>query len=225
MMKFRDVMKVYGEQLLTESSFARIFTTYFNTGFIIVSADRTPEAELGLKFTHQQSEEQSHKNNENREVLRRSVVSAGFGFIPLIGGFKEAIVDANGKESLKDVESELSFLIPSVRPSSREKIEENDEALFKLGCNISAEFNQDSFLYKPSNNVDTNAYFVDRDGVIRKTFQNLSIDNMKEVYFSFLKSNPKNRLSFTEGFVKIPRSPKSATEARERYGELFWKFI
>lgn len=211
--------------VLNEASFARVVTTYFDTGFIVITADRSCEAETGRKCSEEEEKQQSLKNKENEKKIEKMIRSAGFGYLPTYGGFKEKVVDKDGNEKLVDSPNvEKSFIVPSIRVASYKK--RNDyESLKNLGTQLATEFNQDSFLYKPPSEVDTNAYYIDKTGKVDMTFKDVTANDLGQIYFTQMrKMNPNRRFTMIERIYLIPKPPNSTSEARNRYGEFFHRF-
>lgn len=208
-------------QLLDETRFSRVVTKYFDTGFIIVSAQRTCEAEKGRKCTAKELEHQQWTNNQNDKDIHWDFTRAKFGFVPVYGGYREKVVGSDGVESYKaEPIIEKSYIVPN----NHEDIED----IKKLGMSLCEKYNQDSFLFKPPNAKDTKAYFIDRNGGVMDTFTGKTISDMTQQYYTFLrKENPIKRFTMKETkewIHYVPYSPDSATAARERYGEIFIKF-
>lgn len=120
---------------IEESNLSRIFNHYENTPFIVISAER-PDAD----------------NKKNTLSLKNDIRSAGFGYIPVDGAWKEEGV----------VSSEYSFFIPM--PSSA-----NFDDFFKWGISMCKKYNQDSVLI--SNGEDNVSYF-DQYGNSKMSFSN-----------------------------------------------------
>lgn len=217
----QDIFLKY--QVLTEASLARVLGKYFDTGFIVISADRTCEAEKGSPCDAKELHQQALLNKQNEVEIRNDLRAAGFGFIPTLGGYRERVIDDQGNEKLIDNPTpEKSFVIPAVKSASHEIRDYQD--LKELGITMSKKYNQDSFLYKPPNNVDKKAYYITKDGNVDMTFNHVSADNMQQIYFTKLRKKAKRRFTMTENKMPIyfiPKSPGSVAEARNRYGEIF----
>jgi len=205
-------------QLLDEVHFSRVMTKYFDKGFIIVSAERTCEAEKGRKCSAKEMEHQQWTNKQNDKDIHWDFTRAKFGFVPVYGGYREKVSAPDGTESfVAEPVIEKSYIVPNNH--------ENIEDIKKLGMFLCKKYNQDSFLFKPPNAEDTKAYFVDRNGGVIDTFTGKTISDMTQQYYTHLrKENPVKRFSFKEWIHYVPESPDGATAARERYGEIFIKF-
>ena len=222
-------------QLVTEASLARVLGKYFETGFMIVSAERGCESEKKRDCTEEEGMEQEQQNKKNERAIRQDIREAGFGFVPAFGGFRELVQDKEtGDVSFRDNPNpEASFVVPMKPGKSLDELRD-------LGVQLSAKYNQDSFLYKPPATDDNKAYFIDKYGNVETSFSNVTVGDMSQVYFTYLRKNsPNRRFSLTdpgageqadseeenlirENFVMyIPRSPKTFGEAKQRMGEIF----
>tara|TARA_R110000851_G_scaffold309089_7_gene468378 strand:+ start:1739 stop:2431 length:693 start_codon:yes stop_codon:yes gene_type:complete len=222
-------------QLVTEASLARVLGKYFETGFMIVSAERGCESEKKRDCTEEEGMEQEQQNKKNERAIRQDIREAGFGFVPAFGGFRELVQDKEtGDVSFQDNPNpEASFVVPMKPGKSLDELRD-------LGMQLSAKYNQDSFLYKPPATDDNKAYFIDKYGNVETSFSNVTVGDMSQVYFTYLRKNsPNRRFSLTdpgageqadseeenlirENFVMyIPRSPKTFGEAKQRMGEIF----
>lgn len=209
---------------INEASFAKVVTDYFDYGFIIISASRTCKAEMGKTCTEEEELEQRRKNNQNEKQMRKDLASSGFGYIPTYGGYKEKVIDKEtGKVSYVDnPNAEPSFIVPAIKVGTTNK-KLDHERLKELGISLSKKYNQDEFLYKPPNSVDKNAYFVTKDGSESMKFDDVKINDMSQIYFTYLRKRGGNRRFSltTESVLYIDASPLSLSEARKRYGEIF----
>jgi hypothetical protein len=212
-------------QVLTEASLGRVLNKYFDIGFMVITADRTCEAEKGTACTEQEIAEQTKINKQNEEALKSDLASAGFGFIPTYGGFRERVVDPDtGEEKLIDnPEPELSFIVPAQKRGSKGQAAGDSQELKQLGMELSAKYNQDSFLFKSPASEDSSAYWITRTGEEEMSFDDVVANDLEQIYFTKLRKKP-GRFSLTEDqqfALYIPKSPKSVAEARRRYGEIF----
>ena len=90
-------------QLVTEASLARVLGKYFETGFIIISAERGCASEKQRDCTEEEEMEQEQKNKKNERAIRQDIREAGFGFVPAFGGFRELVQDKEtGDVSFQD---------------------------------------------------------------------------------------------------------------------------
>jgi hypothetical protein len=205
-------------QCLTETKFSRVMTAYFEKGFIIVSAERSCEAEKGSSCTSQEIEIQIVNNNKNDKQIRQDIRKDGFGFVPTNGGYREKVIGKDGTETYVDnPHPEKSYIIQNTFEDTR-RIEQ-------LGKDLCTKYNQDSFLFKPPQAQDPKAYFVDRNGNILATFTGKTISDLTQQYYTYLrKENPIKRFSLKEWVLYVPKPPKTATAAYERFGEIFINF-
>ncbi len=133
------VTKVTENKKLEESNLSRIFNHYKNDPFIVISAERTPEKD--------ETEEQAkQKNKKNTLSLKNDIRSAGFGYIPVDGGWKEDGI----------VSTEASFFIP--KPSG---IDYSD--FFDWGIEMCKKYGQYAVLI--SNGEGNIAYYTQEGNV------------------------------------------------------------
>ena len=224
-------------QLVTEASLGRVLGKYFEIGFIIISAERSCNAEQQRECSDEEQFEQEKLNKQNERRIKEDIRDEGFGFVPAYGGFRELVVDPeSGDQRFQDnPDPEPSYVIP-LKPGK------SVTELRQLGMMLSRKYNQDSFLFKPPQHGDNKAYFVDKEGNNEMSFSDVTVADMTQVYFTYLrKSSPSRRFSMTEPFsgspagtedeastelqesfaMYIPRSPKTFGEAKLRMGEIF----
>ena len=212
-------------QVLTEASLARVLDKYFDIGFMVITADRTCEAEKGTACSEEEIAGQTKINKQNEKSLKSDLAAAGFGFVPTYGGFRERVVDPEtGEEELIDnPEPEMSYIVPAQKRGSKGQGANDAAELRQLGMDLSARYKQDSFLFKPPASEDSAAYWITRSGKEEMSFDNAVANDLEQIYFTKLRKKP-GRFSLTEDqqfALYIPNSPKSASEARQRYGEIF----
>ena len=205
-------------QPINETDLSRIVTDYMDAGFIIISSDRTCEAEHeGKKCTEEQEAEQEAINQENLKVIKTVVRDRGFGYVPVLGGYRELIATEPGepKQYVDTEDPEDSLLI-----HSRGK----DQDLKALGVELAQMFKQDSFFYKPPQSVDPNAYYLKQDGSVEMTFTNFKYNDISQIYYTQLAKKPHRRFTaIPESFqFYLRKHPRSVSEARRRYGETFF---
>lgn len=212
-------------QVLSEASLGRVLDKYFDIGFMVITADRTCEAEKGSACSEEEVNGQTKINKQNEKSLKSDLAAAGFGFVPTYGGFRERVVDPDtGEEKLIDnPEPEMSFIVPAQKRGSKGQGAGDAEELRQLGMELSARYNQDSFLFKPPASEDGSAYWITRSGKEEMSFDDVVANDLEQIYFTKLRKKP-GRFSLTEDqrfAIYIPKAPKSAAEARQRYGEIF----
>ncbi len=208
-------------QPITEADLSRIVTDYMDDGFIIITSDRSCEAEQGLPAGEPCPEDlaaaQAQINQENFPKLQKAVRDAGFGYVPVLGGYKEQLPTEPGepKQYVDTDDPEDSLLI-----HSRKKPQE----LMQLGIDLSKQFNQDSFFYKPPADTDKNAYWIKQDGSIDMTFKDFTYNDISQIYYTQLAKKPHRRFTaLPESFqFYLRKHPVSVSEARRRYGETFF---
>lgn len=214
--------------VLNETSFSRVVGKHFDSGFIAISADRSCEAEKGKPCSEEEVSRQEKKNKQNEESIKKDIRSSGYGFIPVLGGYKEKVIDPEtGEEKLVDNPNpEKSFIIPFSKGYSYKPGEENNfEDFKKLGIKLARKYNQDSFLLKPPNQLDKKAYWINQQGDVEETFSGKTNvgDLMKPFFTKIKKGRETQRFSLVEYY--IPKPPNSSAEARKRYGELFIRLL
>ena len=225
---FKTSKSSYMMQRLDETTMTALQGKYMESGFIVIAPDRTCQAELGLAYGEPcppgAEEEQNLKNQQNRETMKQEIRSAGFGFTPVMGGYKEKLVDpVSGEESRVDTNApESGFLVMAQPGRPNLGIDE----LKELGMQLSAKYNQDSFFFKPPNAESTDAYYLKRDGSIDMTFHDFKFGDLEQEYYTQLakgpeKRQPDKRFSALMESMLVPVPPRNATEARSRRGEFF----
>ena len=225
---FKTSKSSYMMQRLDETTMTALQGKYMESGFIVITPDRTCQAELGLAYGEPcppgAEEEQNLKNQQNRETMKQEIRSAGFGFTPVMGGYKEKLVDpVSGEESRVDTNApESGFLVMAQPGRPNLGIDE----LKELGMQLAAKYNQDSFFFKPPNAESTDAYYLKRDGSIDMTFHDFKFGDLEQEYYTQLakgpeKRQPDKRFSALMESMLVPVPPRNATEARSRRGEFF----
>lgn len=217
-------------QRLDEVSLHRIFEKYYELGFIIISSDRSCEAEKGADCTDEEIAAQRQSNIENRKLLQKQVRKAGFSYLPVFGGYKEKVAQPDGSFKEADTKKpESSLIVPAMKVGGKKH---DPDSLYKLALKLiqpksAGGFNQDSFLWKPPQAEDSKAYFIDQAGNTELEFEAKTANDLTQPYYTYLKTKWKDtkRFSMTECFeVFINNHPKNASEAFTRYGEDFFKF-
>ena len=227
--KWKEYTGEYGLQQLNEADMTRVLTKYVDDGFIVITSDRTCEAEKGLSggdtCSAEESAEQDKINHQNYKEMVAAVRGSGFGYIPAFGGYKEKVVDKDtGKETSVDTDKPENSIIIVARPN----IGKDHEALKALGIEIAKKYNQDSFFYKPPNPEDTKAYYIDRTGGVDMEFSSFRPEDVAQEFYTQLKKGRKRRFTALpenlEKIIYLRQHPKSVWEARRRYGEIFLRF-
>tara|TARA_B100000700_G_scaffold307170_1_gene383281 strand:- start:1979 stop:2659 length:681 start_codon:yes stop_codon:yes gene_type:complete len=199
---------------LTEAKLARVMTKYMENGFIIITSDRTCNAEMGRKCTQEEESEQASINKQNYQDLVADARTSGFGYIPALGGYKEKITDPEtGQETTVDTEKpENSIIIVS----------RGDIAALKdFGLKIAKKYNQDSFFFKPPNEEDEGAYYLKQDGSVDMSFSSFKPEDIEQEFYTQLKKDKRRFTALPERKVFFRDRPSSVWEARRRYGELY----
>ena len=100
------------------------------------------------------------------------------------------------------------------------------EKLKEFGISMANEYNQDSFLFKPANEDDTGAYYITKTGDVDMSFDDVTPNDIEQIYYTQLRKRRHERFTFTEDLVyemRIPNPPNSTAEARLRRGEVFYR--
>ncbi len=194
---------------LVESSLNRLLTKHYSDGFIIVTSYRADEKSI-------------EQNNKDFAELKKLVVSKGYSFIPVYGGF----IENKDTDTEREVR-EPALIIPNHKVGSTKEYDD-DKGLYNLGLELIKRYNQDSFLYKPKGD-SSESYYIDKTGNVDMTFNNKSINDLTNIYFTDLskKFGGKNnktskRFTFTENLY-LKQSPVDLNSAKSRYGEQFFK--
>lgn len=107
---------------LYEASLGRFWSHLeYHEPIIIISAERGDKTKA--------------ENNSNTKELRRSIVSGGFGFAKVVGGYVETLSDG----STKDIDGEQSSAI-FAKPTE-------EKALLKLGMILGTKYEQECILF------------------------------------------------------------------------------
>lgn len=190
-----------------ETTLNRVMSKHFNDGFIIITADRS-------EITNKREKEQRFKQ------LKNDIANAGYSYIPVYGGYKETDPET-GK--LYDAPSfEHGLIVPNQKPFTNEA-RETDE-LVDLGKNLAKKYDQESFLYKPQGQ-NNKAFWIDQNGNVTNEFNNVTINNAAQMFFTKLFQGKKSGKS-DRRFTFLPelflnKAPYNASEAYKRFGEQF----
>lgn len=212
----------YGLIKLDEVKLNRITLYHMKNGFIIITANRSCEAEKGSgNCTENEIIAQNKKNIENNKQIKKDITRSGFSFIQTYGGFKEKIIDkTTEKEDYKDV-LEPSYIVPSNRNKMTSKINIDVNGVKLLGIDLSKKYNQDVFMFGDGNKF----YFVDKDGKTEQELSNVKLNDITQIYYTKLfKSRRRADRRFTIFEIFGRQSPGSLSESLSRYGETFIKY-
>ena len=177
-------------RIFSEASFNKLITNHFEYGFIVITA-----AAPGI----------SHNVNEkNEQLLKQQLKNSPFSYLPVVGAWKD--------EDTNIVSKEYSFLV-SCRGRTT-TIASDWNVLLEFGQKLCGEFNQKSFLSKPPNNIDKNAYYIDRNGNVIETFSSRVLNNPSKLLYTYMKGRPDRRFTMIECLVPI--SPDSPGERNMR---------
>ena len=181
-------------RLLTEATINRILTKHSDSGFIIVSANRTDKTKK--------------ENDKNTKSLIADIRKSGYSYFPVYGGYK-------GTDGMVD-KYEPSFFITNYKGKT---LQDNFDELFDLAVELCNKYNQDSVLVKAPNDVPK---YIDRNGeVVGKEKQNdkVSINRIEQKYFTALykKDNGTKRMTYDMDFnMYLNPLPCTLNEAMRR---------
>jgi len=219
--------------VLSETAFSRIVTDYGKKGYIIITSDRSCEAEKGQNCSEEEVIDQDKVNAENMKQLQSEIRSAGYGYLPALGGYKEDLIDPETKKPARDEEGEI-IKVDTERPENsiivmaRPEKGRDHEELKQYGMELTDKYSQDSFFYKPPNNEDEGAYWITSDGTIDMSFEKFTANDLKQEFYTQMSRGPRHRFTAIdenrEMVFRVRTSPTSTAEARRRYGEIFLKF-
>ncbi len=226
---------------LDETSFNRLVSTYFDYGFVIISANRTRGGYFGTSDITPEQEEELRKRNKKADAeLKQDLRHTGFGYVPVWGGYKEKAKDpvtgetimekdpTTGEEKPKLVdtsEPEPSYIIVGKKAAGQEPAD--PEKLKALGMQLTTKYDQDTFLWKPPNKIDKDAYYITKDGSVDMTFSEpKSIDNLTKLFYTQMRNKGKHRYTLNEESMTywVRQGPDGMQEAIKRYGEEFFRF-
>ena len=215
--------------VLSETAFSRIVTDYAEAGYIVVTSDRTCEAEKGSSCSEEEEKEQALANKNNIAQLKQDLRSSGFGYLPVLGGYREKVKDPKTGGDVIGDDGEPTRVDTNNPENSVIVMAEGDHEEFKaLGQSLAKKYSQDSFFYKPPNSVSKGAYWIKQDGSVDMKFDDFAYNDVSQIFYTMMDRGPKHRFTaISEGremFFRIKTSPKSMAEARERYGEEFITF-
>ena len=76
---------------LNETTIKRVAGQHMDGGFIVITADRSCDAELKRDCTPEEEKEQIERNNKNNKELEKDLKAHKFGYVPVYGGYREKI--------------------------------------------------------------------------------------------------------------------------------------
>jgi hypothetical protein len=210
-----DQILMEGTQYLVESSLNRILDTHTRNGYIIITSYWGG------------GEKSDQQNKSDFAQIKQDVRGYGFSYVPVFGGFVEDI----GEPTEREVR-EPALFVPNYKVATN-KPYDDDSLIRNMGIELSKKYNQDSFLYKPRDGEK--AYYIDKNGNVDMTFNNKTVNDLTQIYFTDLAKshhakgkNDKGfgkstkRYSFTEN-IYLSKSPVDLNDAKKRYGELFFR--
>lgn len=180
--------------------------THSEAGYVIISASR--------------GEFDYVENVRRTKKMKQAIDASGFSYIPVWGGF----VETNEEGERQEVK-EKSFIITNFKRGKGDPTQGSND-LKNLGQSLCSEFEQESFLYKPQG-AESKAYYLGPQGNVMASFNATSPTTAADNYFTNLKKSKKKSsvgksFTYSEGIVYLAKSPKTVSEAIQRYGELFF---
>ena len=211
--------KLEGYVRINETSYDKLTNYHLENGFIILSAFRS---EFSLS-----------QNRERTRKLKNDIKDAGFGFIPVVGGYREIIKSDNPNWDKADVVSgkdgecifqttEESVLVPNYDMKTKEPMSDF-EVLRKLAIRLGQKYDQDTVLISPPNGkahyvITSNRYASSVGstiGAIDMQFDKMSLANIADAYFTSL-AKTMNRLKHkSDGGVKFENKTYTGAYIRE----------
>jgi hypothetical protein len=149
---------------IDEATLHRVFDRHKDTGYIVISANRSERPDLKTGKVERTRED----NIAAYRKLHAMVKSSPFGYLPLWGGFKEAGKDA--------VDPEPSFMVfPKKHFDELDDGNSNFDDLMKFGMDAMTEFGQDAIMVCfPIDYYDKEragkTTWVDKDNIVTATF-------------------------------------------------------
>ena len=220
-------------RVLSETAFSRIVTDYGEKGYIVITSDRSCEAEKGQDCSEEEAAAQDEVNAANMKQLQSDIRSAGYGYLPTLGGYKEDLIDPETKKPVRDEQGEI-VKVDTDRPENsiivmaRPEKGRDHEELKQYGMELADKYGQDSFFYKPPNDEDEGTYWITPAGAIDMSFEKFTINDLKQEFYTQMARGPRHRFTALdenrEMIFRVRTSPTSTAEARRRYGEIFLKF-
>ena len=187
---------------LTETNVERMLSKHKDAGYIVLSAYRNSNTE--------------QENNIDTKQLKKDINNSGYSFIPVWGAYAEDPEEEGAERP--QVQTEKSFIITNFPKGSKVPNETTDE-LFSLGKNLAGKYNQDSFLYVPSEgsklyNGEDLAYWIDRNGkIVDEPFKSVSPTKDADEFFSRISKSHRDVIDYKnkEGDIEPSKRDKSFT--------------
>lgn len=198
-----------GIRILDEMSLNRLFTKHFRDGFIIITADKSYISDPRVA-------------KDRYKKLEYDIVNAGYGYVPVWGGYKEINPLTGSKYDAASFE--MGLLVPNHKVGNSDQPHETDQ-LPELGKRLAQKYDQESFLYKPQGE-EKKAYWIDRNGNVDMEFTDVSVNDLAQEFFTKLKhvrnqQKADRRFTFVNE-IYINKAPYTASEAYSRFGEQFY---
>jgi len=232
----KDIKKVIREEVarsnmmansqkITEGSVDKALSDHFDSGFIIISADRPCVPDFGGTCSVEEQNKQREVNAANEKEIKKDIEQAGFKYIPTHSGRTEVSRDPESEAlNYNDVPMpELAFIIPAKKENS-EADDHDFLDLKSLGVALIRKYGQDSFLFNPPSGTDSSAFFIGKDGGVQLRLQDVSSNELVQSYFSRLRKEPTGnsyKMMENKTFLLVPKPPKNIFESQARRGEVF----
>jgi len=195
---------------LNEVNLNRMFDQHNKSGYIIITAYRGGIEDVANR----------KQNQLNNKRLKDNIVSSGYSYFPVWGGYVEEDSITGQKRETK----EPGFVVTAFKRGGDYK---GTDELFELGKKWCDEYQQEAFLFKPAN--DNTAYFIDQNGNNNFEFNSVTPTHDSDVYFTSLhklEKYDKSTKSFTyrENIVYLATYPPTINERRLRDKEIYFEF-
>lgn len=220
-------------QAINEDKFARLMDIHFKAGFIIVSAERSPENQtkdaespvFGLDASDPRVRKMARLHNEKNDKELKQKFLSGLSYMPTWGGYKEDNkgfdeTEPEGPENLKKIDSprpEKSYIVTNLFKGRDGKWVPGDiNKLKMLGVQIAKQFNQDSFLIKYPSTEEKPGYgeLIKQDGSVDFSFNhNKTNDFLQDYYTELRKSTPRFKTKNEKGEEVMKRERVTVYES------------
>ena len=191
-----SMLKTEDMQILGEASFSRLLQNYEDIGFIVISAER--------------GERTPQENTAETARLKAAINTAGYGYIPSMGGYIETDVETGDQVR---VAGEQSFIVPNGPYGGRREGFDPD-ALFSHAKNWAKRFEQESFLFVPPGGP---ARFVDENGNTLQfgptaAMSGIVFDDSTQPFFSSFQKGSQRERPFSYVSTQADVDAESAEE-------------
>lgn len=211
--------KLEGYVRIDETSYDKLTNYHLENGFVILSAFR--------------SEYTLSENRKRTRNMKNDIRDAGFGFIPVVGGYREIIKQDNpnwekadvisGKENERIYQTtEESVLVPNYDMKTKEPFSDF-ENLRKLAIKLGQKYDQDTVLISPPQGKAHYVITSDRYassvgstvGSVDMQFDKMSLANIADAYFTSLAKTINKLKHKSDGGVKFENKAYIGAYIRE----------